>query len=70
MAKWSHIQTFYEGDKQNPHFVFAPALTKHHLQPNGKQKMRVKLAAQVFSHSVAAGIFAKIASSKSSINSQ
>ncbi|KAJ2948553.1 hypothetical protein O0L34_g7808 [Tuta absoluta] len=59
VAKWSHIQQFFELDK-NPNFVFAPALTSEHLAPNAKQKMRVKLAAQVLSHSVAAGMFAKI----------
>ncbi|CAB3234643.1 unnamed protein product [Arctia plantaginis] len=63
-AKWSHIEAFHLLDKSNANFVFAPALTDHHLHPNVKQQMRVKLAAQVFSHSVTAGILAKIASSK------
>ncbi|CAB3221839.1 unnamed protein product [Arctia plantaginis] len=61
IAKWSHIRQFYELDNNNPNFVYAPHLTKEHLDPNTKQKMRVKLAAQVLSHSVAAGIFSKIA---------
>ncbi|KAJ2946544.1 hypothetical protein O0L34_g12599 [Tuta absoluta] len=60
IAKWSHIRDFYELDKNNPNFVYAPALTEKHLNPNAKQKMRVKLAAQVFSHSVTAGILAKV----------
>lgn len=60
VAKWSHIKNFFELDKQNNNFVFAPALTKDHLNPNAKQKMRVKLAAQVLSHTVAAGIYAKV----------
>ncbi|CAK1597698.1 unnamed protein product [Parnassius mnemosyne] len=60
VAKWSHIKEFFDVDK-NPNFVFAPALTKEHLNPNPKQKMRVKLAAQVLSHTVAAGIYVKIA---------
>lgn len=63
-VKWSHIETFYNMDKSNANFVYAPALTEHHIHPNLKQQMRVKLAAQVFSHSVAAGMFAKIVSSK------
>lgn len=64
VAKWKHIEEFFMKDKENPNFVFAPALTPQHLQPNGKQKMKVRLAAQVLSHSVAAGIFAKVAQSK------
>ena len=60
VAKWSHIKEFFEDDNSNPNFVFAPALTKEHLDPNTKQKMRVKLAAQVLSHTVAAGLYAKI----------
>lgn len=44
----------------NPNFVFAPVLRNDHLDPNTKQKMKVNLAAQVLSHSVAAGMFAKI----------
>lgn len=51
-------------DNKNPNFVFAPALTEQHINPNGKQKMKVKLAAQVLSHSVAAALFAKVSSSK------
>ena len=41
-------------------FVFAPKLKQDHICPNAKQKMRVNFAAQVLSHSVAAGMFAKI----------
>lgn len=63
MEKWSHVQKFYDLDKNNPNFVFAPALTEHHLKPNTKQKMKVKLAAEVFSHSVSVGILAKIGNS-------
>lgn len=54
LAKWSHIKQFYELDSKNMNFVFAPVLRKQHLNPNTKEKMGVKLAAQVFSHSVAA----------------
>lgn len=49
VAKWSHIKTFYELDNQNPNFVFAPALKLEHLNPNSRQKMKVKLAAQTLS---------------------
>lgn len=64
VAKWTHIESFFNMEKANPNFVFAPALTQQHLQPNGKQKMKVRLAAQVLSHSVAAGLYAKVAQSK------
>ncbi|XP_045497005.1 uncharacterized protein LOC123697128 [Colias croceus] len=60
VAKWSHIKTFYDLDNQNPNFVFAPGLKLEHLNPNSKQKMKVKLAAQILSHTVAAGMLAKI----------
>lgn len=60
VAKWSHIKTFYDLDNQNPNFVFAPCLKSEHLNPNSKQKMKVKLAAQTLSHTVAAGMMAKI----------
>ncbi|CAH0730441.1 unnamed protein product, partial [Brenthis ino] len=60
VAKWSHIVKFYESDNSNPNFVFAPCLRQEHLNPNTKQKMRVKLAVQLLSHTVAAGMFAKI----------
>ncbi|CAG4923331.1 unnamed protein product [Colias eurytheme] len=61
IAKWTHIKEFYDLDSQNDHFVFAPKLRTEHLAPNSKQKMRVSLAAQVLSHSVAAGMYCKIA---------
>ncbi|XP_045505816.1 uncharacterized protein LOC123702180 [Colias croceus] len=60
IAKWNHIEEFFVLDNNNPFFVFAPALTKSHLSPNNKQKMKVKLAAQVLSHTVSAGMYAKI----------
>lgn len=51
---------FYELDNNNPNFVFALTLKQEHLNPNTKQKLKVKLAAQVLSHTVAAGMYAKI----------
>ncbi|KAF9417911.1 hypothetical protein HW555_005056 [Spodoptera exigua] len=64
IAKWSYKESFYNLDKSNPNFVFAPALTESHIKPNVKQQMRVKLAAKIFSHSVTAGILAKISSNE------
>lgn len=56
--------SFFELDKNNPNFVFAPALTESHLNPNLHQQMRVKLAAQIFSHAVASGLYGRIALSE------
>ncbi|KOB73758.1 Uncharacterized protein OBRU01_10974, partial [Operophtera brumata] len=64
VAKWSHVQQFHDMDKTNPNHVFAPKLTKQHLNPNSRQKNRVKLATQVFSHTVTSGILAKIATNE------
>lgn len=49
-AKWSAIEYFYAKDSRNVYKV-APKLTNQHI--NVENKMRVKLAAQVLSHSVA-----------------
>lgn len=65
IAKWSHIENFYNADKNNPIHVYATKLTDSHLKPNIKQQMRVNLAAQIFSNSVSGGILAKISSGKS-----
>ncbi|KAL0832003.1 hypothetical protein ABMA28_001502 [Loxostege sticticalis] len=48
VSSWKHIEQFFELDNCNPHFVFAPTLSQHHIQPNGKEKRRVKLATQIF----------------------
>lgn len=64
IAKWKHIEELYNIQKNTMNFVYAPALTESHLNPNVKQQMRVHLAAQVLSHSVAAGLFAKVTSSE------
>lgn len=66
IAKWSHIEAFYELDKNNPIHVYATKLTEKHLKPNLKQKMKVSLAAQIFSNTVSGGILAKISSGESS----
>ena len=54
-ARWTHIQQFYHADKMSP-IRLAPKLTDRHIDVTSTEKMRVSLAAQVFSHSVAAGI--------------
>lgn len=52
---WSHIEMFYRFDSQNP-VRMAPKLSRKHIDPPPFAKMSVKLAAQVLSHSVAAGV--------------
>lgn len=61
VAKWSHIKAFYDLDKNNEKFVFAPALSDAHMNPNSTPKIDLTLAAQVFSHKVTVGLLAKIA---------
>lgn len=52
---WSHIVTFYRKDKRVCSRT-SPKLTDSHLVLRDFTKMKVKLAAQVFSHSVYAGM--------------
>jgi len=54
-AYWKHIEQFYHLDKISP-IRLAPKLTDRHINITCTNKMRVSLAAQVLSHSVAAGI--------------
>lgn len=54
-ASWSHIETLYRLDKQNEIYDLRtlPKLTEAHIIPSKIRKMRVSVAAQVFSHRVA-----------------
>ena len=54
-ASWKDIESLYEKDKSLP-IRAAPKLTEKHIHPNNFCKMKVKLATQVFSHTVAASI--------------
>jgi hypothetical protein len=54
-ASWADITEFYSADKQHQ-IRLAPRLTDGHIDLTSARKMRVRLAAQVLSHSVAAGI--------------
>ena len=56
---WQHIASFYELDSSKP-IRMAPRLTKKHLNLPPFAPLRVRLAAQVLSHSVAAGMSAMI----------
>lgn len=56
---WEHIVQFYEQDKTSP-IRLAPKLKSRHIDLKNFAKLRVSLAVQVLSHSVAAGITAMI----------
>ncbi|KFM73110.1 THAP domain-containing protein 9, partial [Stegodyphus mimosarum] len=55
VASWEHIKSLWEFDRQMPHRI-APKLSDRHVNVDGLSTMNVKLAAQVFSHSLAAGL--------------
>jgi len=60
VTSWKHINQFYELDRASPIRLVAPCITDRHMDVNNMTKMRVSLAAQVFSHSVAAGLQTRV----------
>ena len=52
---WQYVEEFFNTDSKLP-IRMAPKLSRKHIALPGFSKMRVRLAAQVLSHSVAAGI--------------
>lgn len=56
IAKWSDILQFYQLDGITPDGKICPKLTDQHVNPEGSNKMKVRLATQVFSRSVYAGL--------------
>uniref|UniRef100_A0A1B6MDZ4 Transposable element P transposase-like GTP-binding insertion domain-containing protein n=1 Tax=Graphocephala atropunctata TaxID=36148 RepID=A0A1B6MDZ4_9HEMI len=60
VAKWCHIVQLFEADqKQEEGIIKARTVTKlteKHLNPVGREKISVKLATQVFSHTVKAAL--------------
>lgn len=55
--KWCYYDQLYVADRSLPaHLRICPKLTFSHLNPSSTEKMRVKLATQVFSNSVADGL--------------
>ncbi len=52
---WKHIESFYEADCSKP-VRLAPRLTRTHIDIPPFKNLRVRLAAQILSHSVASGI--------------
>ena len=55
VAAWKDIEDLYEKDSALP-IRSAPKLTEKHIHPTNFNKMRVKLATQVLSHTVAASL--------------
>ena len=57
---WKYVEAFFEQDKKLP-VRMAPKLTEKHINLPPFAALRVKLATQVLSHSVAAGISTMVA---------
>jgi DNA transposase THAP9 len=55
VASWADIESFFKLDQQQ-RFRLAPRLTPKHIELPAFSKMKVKLAAQVISRSVASGL--------------
>lgn len=55
-ASWKHIEEFYKYDCNGSSLRLARKLTDVHIYGKGLRSMKVKLAAQVFSNTVAAGL--------------
>ena len=55
VAKWSDIENLYSKDEKEP-LRLAPKLSEKYVNLTGFSKMKVKLATQVLSHTVAAAI--------------
>lgn len=55
VISWQYIKAFYDNDKNFP-IRAAHKLTESHINPSNFEKMKVKLATQIFSHSVYVGM--------------
>lgn len=62
IASWQDIKILFEIDSKSNTFRAMPKITNKHIYPNNFQKMRVKLATQIFSRSVSNAIKAAIIS--------
>ena len=65
LVSWSYIRMIYEmhdddDDDLDLRVRLVPKLTKHHVSPKMFSRMKVKLATQVFSHTVHSAIYACI----------
>jgi hypothetical protein len=63
-AKWADILKVYEIDKQNVLYHVTRNVTDRHLKPFARDAMKVSLAAQVMSTSVAAAIDTHVTAGK------
>jgi hypothetical protein len=63
VVNWDHILKLYELDKPRP-FRQLYKLRGTHLNPTGQSTMKMSLAAQVMSHTVAASLSAPVATGK------
>ncbi|KAK9710735.1 hypothetical protein QE152_g25879 [Popillia japonica] len=52
VASWKDIVSLYELDTGDHDIRFLHKLSDHHIYPDRMKKMKVKIAAQVFSRSV------------------
>lgn len=52
-VKWEHIAQTYDDDNGPGELRTLPKITESHVYPNKIKKMKVSIAAQVFSHSMA-----------------
>ena len=59
VASWKDVESVYNLDKLCQ-IRLAPRLTDRHLEPSSLSKMRVRVAAQTLSHSVAAAVSMRI----------
>ena len=56
LIDWKWVQKTYEYDQNNLHYKLVPKLGVNHITPNNFQKMRVYLAVQVLSNTMASAI--------------
>ena len=54
-AKWANMLKLYEVDKHNGYHLL-PKVTERHIKPSTQNMMKVSLAAQVMSNTMAAAI--------------
>jgi hypothetical protein len=60
IASWEHLRLLYS-DLKRRNLCLSPKLTDKHIAPTNFQKMSVRLATQVFSHTVSAAMETYIA---------
>lgn len=56
IVSWGYVKQFYSADKYKGTRL-APKLADHHVEKRGYSDMKVKFAAQICSHIIAAGVY-------------